>query len=97
MTVFFQQLASASQEWEALSPREREVLDMLARGLVKKEIADRLGVSVETVRTHCAHIYEKLHVNCRADAVAKIVPFGVLPPSTPLDLGDALQAPGSCD
>jgi DNA-binding NarL/FixJ family response regulator len=74
VAAFFRDMAPASQEWEALSRREQGVLQMLARGFVKKEIAERLGISVETVRTHCCHIYEKFHVNCRSDAVAKVAP-----------------------
>jgi len=72
---FFKSLAPADQEWEKLSPREQEVLDLLIRGCVKKEIADQLSISEETVRTHCQHIYKKLHVSCRQHAVAKTIPF----------------------
>lgn len=54
-----------------LSPREREVLEFLAKGLPYKEIADVLAVSVETVRKHCHNIYEKLQVSSRTEAVVK--------------------------
>jgi DNA-binding NarL/FixJ family response regulator len=54
-----------------LSPREREVLDYLARGYVYKEIAESLGISLPTVNTYIRRIYEKLHVRSRAQAVAK--------------------------
>ncbi len=54
-----------------LSPREYEVLELLAKGYLQKEIADQLGVSFHTVQTHTARIYEKLHVRSRAQAVAK--------------------------
>ena len=54
-----------------LSPRERNILDLLAQGFMYKEIADKLNASYATVRTHIEHIYEKLHVNSRAQAVAK--------------------------
>ncbi len=53
-----------------LSPREREVLDLLARGYAFKEVSDALGISVTTVGTHIRHLYEKLHVHSRAQAVA---------------------------
>ena len=53
-----------------LSPREREVLDLLARGFTFKEVSDALGISVTTVGTHIRHMYEKLHVHSRAQAVA---------------------------
>ncbi len=56
-----------------LSPREREVLDLLAQGFLYKEIAERLGVSYETVHTHIRRIYEKLQVRTRTEAVAKFL------------------------
>ena len=55
-----------------LSDREEEVLRLLARGHRSKEIADELGIGVGTVNTHIRHIYEKLHVRSRAEAVAKL-------------------------
>ncbi len=54
-----------------LSPREREVLELLARGYLYKEIAEMLKISVLTVNTYIRRIYEKLHVRSRAQAVAK--------------------------
>ena len=54
-----------------LSVREREVLELLSKGLPYKEIADMLGVNIETVRKHCHNIYEKLQVNSRTEAVVK--------------------------
>lgn len=56
----------------ALSPREREVLELLARGYLYKEIAKHFNVSYSTVHTHIERIYHKLHVRSRAQAVAKI-------------------------
>jgi DNA-binding NarL/FixJ family response regulator len=55
----------------ALSPREKEILDLLAQGYLYKEIADQLSVSYRTVHTHIEHIYSKLHVRSRSQAVAK--------------------------
>jgi len=55
----------------SLSPREQEVLDLLARGYLYKEIAERLNISVPTVNTYVRRIYEKLHVRSRGQAVAK--------------------------
>jgi DNA-binding NarL/FixJ family response regulator len=55
-----------------LSEREEEVLRLLARGHRSKEIAEELGIGVGTVNTHIRHIYEKLHVRSRAEAVAKL-------------------------
>lgn len=54
-----------------LTEREAEILDYLAKGYANKEIADKLQVSVPTVRTHLRSIYEKLHVHSRTEAVAK--------------------------
>jgi DNA-binding NarL/FixJ family response regulator len=54
-----------------LTPREEEILMLLSKGFVSKEIAARLGVSYETVRDHLKHIYEKLHVHSRGEAVAR--------------------------
>jgi DNA-binding NarL/FixJ family response regulator len=67
----FRQPASLAPESEGLSPREQEVLDLLARGYLYKEIAERLNISVPTVNTYVRRMYEKLHVRSRAQAVAK--------------------------
>jgi DNA-binding NarL/FixJ family response regulator len=56
---------------QALTPREAEVLDLLAKGFLYKEIADSLLLSYATVHTHIRHIYEKLQVRSRTEAVAK--------------------------
>ena len=56
-----------------LSPREEEVLHLLAKGHRSKEIADELGIGLGTVNTYVRHIYEKLHVRSRAEAVARYV------------------------
>lgn len=56
-----------------LSQRERDVLNGLAEGLVYKQIADQLGVSIHTVRNYIRRIYEKLHVRTRSEAVAKFM------------------------
>ena len=50
-----------------LSAREQAVLDCLARGLPYKQIGDELGISINTIRTHLRHIYEKLHVQSRIE------------------------------
>jgi DNA-binding NarL/FixJ family response regulator len=54
-----------------LSPREREVLELLARGYLYKEIGELLHISGPTVNTHIRRIYEKLHVRSRSQAIAK--------------------------
>jgi len=56
---------------EQLAPREQEVLDLLARGYLLREIAERLGISHPTVKTYVRRMYEKLHVRSRTQAVAK--------------------------
>lgn len=54
-----------------LSNREKEILELLSKGLMYKEIAEELYIGQETVRKHVYHIYEKLHVNNRLEAVNK--------------------------
>ena len=63
--------AAARAESDSLSPREAEVLDLLAKGFLYKEIADHMKISYATVHTHIRHVYEKLHVRSRTEAVAK--------------------------
>ena len=60
-----------SSEMQKLSEREKEILNLLSQGLRYKEIADKLFLSTETVRTHIRNIYEKLHVNSRTEALNK--------------------------
>lgn len=54
-----------------LTPRETQILDLLAKGALYKEISWELGIGVETVRTHLHKIYNKLHVRTRTEAVVK--------------------------
>ncbi len=61
---------SASAHWAGLTPREREVLQLLAEGLEQQEIAESLAVSSKTVATHIERILSKLGVRSRAQAVA---------------------------
>jgi DNA-binding NarL/FixJ family response regulator len=63
--------AAAAKTISILSNRENEILELLARGMLYKEIAARLFISQETVRKHVYHIYEKLHVNNRVEAINK--------------------------
>lgn len=67
----FHGLGSSAQESENLSPREREVLDLLAMGFIYKEIGSKLNIGVETVRTYVKHICQKMHVRSRLEAVAR--------------------------
>src|SRR5688572_14026728 len=69
----FQKPVSATETTEDLSPREKEVLDFLSQGFLYKEIAEKLGISYETVHTYIRRIYEKLQVRTRTEAVAKFL------------------------
>jgi DNA-binding NarL/FixJ family response regulator len=72
VVLFFQQ-KPATDETECLTKRELEILTQLAKGYQYKEIADLLAINVLTVRTHIHHIYEKLHVRSRTEAVVKFL------------------------
>ncbi len=67
----FNQQGHRDAELPRLSPREREVLELMARGASYKEIADQLDLGIETIRMYVKHIYTKLHVHSRGEAVAK--------------------------
>jgi DNA-binding NarL/FixJ family response regulator len=67
----FQEANQAGEKQNLLTPREQAVLDCLAQGLAYKQIGDKLGISINTIRAHLRHIYEKLHVQSRTEAVAK--------------------------
>jgi len=67
----FQQVDATGKKPNLLSSREQAVLDCLAQGLAYKQIGDQLGISINTIRSHLRHIYEKLHVQSRTEAVAK--------------------------
>jgi DNA-binding NarL/FixJ family response regulator len=65
--------SAAGGELSELSDREQQVLDLLAQGLIYKEIADKLNIGYETVHTYIRRIYEKLQVRTRTEAVAKFL------------------------
>jgi len=65
----FQKVAEPVHEYEKLSTREQQVLDYLAKGFLYREISDELKISYATVHTHIRHIYEKLQVRSRTEAV----------------------------
>jgi DNA-binding NarL/FixJ family response regulator len=67
----FQKKPASLVSGDALTQRESEILVLLAEGLSNKEIADRVKISYDTVRAHLRHIYEKLHVRGRTEAVRK--------------------------
>ena len=65
--------ASSKIEDDSLSPRESEVLELLAKGLLYKEIAAQLDCKVYTINSYVRRIYEKLHVHSRSQAIAKFL------------------------
>lgn len=68
----FQKPAPAAAEMAILTTREKEILDLLAKGYLYKEIAAELFISIETVKRHIHNIYEKLHVQTRTEALNKV-------------------------
>jgi len=56
---------------DELTAKETEILELLAKGYVPKEVADKLAISYDTIRYHLKHIYDKLHVHSRTEAVIK--------------------------
>jgi DNA-binding NarL/FixJ family response regulator len=71
VNAFQKMPGSSNAQIDKLSAREAEILEHLAKGLLYKEIAAQLNIAQETVRKHVYHIYEKLHVNNRVEAVNK--------------------------
>ena len=67
----FQEIKKPSSEFEQLTPRETEILSLLAKGFLYKEIADQCQISLHTVRGHVHLVYEKLHVQSRSEAIIK--------------------------
>ena len=75
----FRPSGRAGDPTTGLSPREKEILGLLGKGHLYKEISSQLGISVETVRTHIHNTYEKLHVRTRTEAVMKVFGRGPAP------------------
>lgn len=71
VVMFFNQMQPAGSDVARLTPGEREFLDQLAKGYAYKEIADRMKISIDTVRSYVRTVYEKLHVHSRTEAVVK--------------------------
>ena len=69
-----------SAEQLNLTPREEQILGGVVRGLINKEIADELSISIETIRVHLKNIYEKLHVRSRTEAALRAYELGGLRP-----------------
>jgi DNA-binding NarL/FixJ family response regulator len=71
MAMYFREERETQDERETLSPRETEVLKLLAAGYIHKEVADRLDLTVPTVRTYVRRICFKLHVRSKVEAIIK--------------------------
>jgi DNA-binding NarL/FixJ family response regulator len=71
---YFRSQTTVKAEVEELTAREREVLELVVHGLSNKEIAERMSLTVESVRWHLKHIYQKLHVHSRTEAALKFRP-----------------------
>ena len=69
----FHRRGASTRPADNLTPREEEVLRLVAQGFINKEIADQLGVSIETVRQHLKNSYAKLHVRTRTEAAMKLM------------------------
>jgi DNA-binding NarL/FixJ family response regulator len=72
------ELSDPSEGYSALSPREQEILKLIAKGLSNSEVATAIGVSRATVRTHLEHIYAKLEVSNRTEAVTEGIKKGLI-------------------
>lgn len=72
----FQHSPSTNKDTYQLTTRENEILYSLVDGLSYKKLAEKYFISISTVRTHIRHVYEKLHVNSKAQAVAKALKKG---------------------
>ena len=69
----FQEIKKPASDFEQLTPRENEILSLLAKGFLYKEIAGQLHISLHTVRGHVHLVYEKLHVQSRSEAIIKFL------------------------
>lgn len=76
--TLFRNYVPLNNEEFYLSNRELEVLELIVNGFDNQEIADKLFISVQTVRNHIRHIYEKLHVHSKSQAVVKAIKEGIV-------------------
>ncbi|HWP83224.1 MAG TPA: response regulator transcription factor, partial [Bacteroidota bacterium] len=74
----FRKFVPEQNEPANLTPREREILSLLVDGMNYSGIAEKLFISLDTVRNHIRHIYEKLHVHSKSQAVAKALRQGLI-------------------
>jgi DNA-binding NarL/FixJ family response regulator len=68
---YFSKSSDGDSHVSRLTPGEKDFLDQLAKGYAYKEIADRMTISIDTVRSYVRTVYEKLHVHSRTEAVVK--------------------------
>lgn len=87
----FQSPPPAEADAAVLSSREQEILGLLSQGFSNKEIADKLGIAYQTVKVHLKHIYEKLHVRSRTEALLRFMENRG--PSTPSATASGKPAP----
>jgi len=71
LVQYFSRVADANSPVSRLTPGEKDFLEQLAKGYAYKEIADRMEISIDTVRSYVRTVYEKLHVHSRTEAVVK--------------------------
>ena len=83
VVAYFNEMGAAKQPTSRLTPRELQVLELLAKGRAYKNIADELALSIETIRMNVKHIYTKLHVHSRGEAAAKFLQHSQFRPSAP--------------
>ncbi len=76
VVAFFHQTKEQQSDTAKLTQREQKILALLARGYLYKEIADKLGISLNTMKSHQHAIYEKLHVQSRNEATLKYLGRG---------------------
>jgi DNA-binding NarL/FixJ family response regulator len=73
IVVHFQDIKAPVSDTGSLTKREHEILSLLAKGHLYKEIADQLHISINTVRVHIQNVYEKLHVHSRSQAIMRFL------------------------
>jgi DNA-binding NarL/FixJ family response regulator len=73
VVAYFHEIKEPRPDTAKLTQREQEILALLARGYLYKEIADKLGISLNTMKSHQHAIYEKLHVQSRTEATLKFL------------------------
>ena len=73
VVAYFHEIKAPADDMGKLTQREQEILALLAQGYLYKEIADKLGISLNTMKSHQREIYEKLHVQSRTEATLKFL------------------------